>query len=188
MTYRTSPGAAAPRRRLDPRASGLRHLRWTREVLGTLLAHHEHDARLDADTRAFVLARAMDLRAAVDALSARVKPYRDFLERARTRVRGNVRVGEYLVATARTREEQAEATTVRDGMREALANFDARERGPLKVALTGAVAATRAHLEALDAALEPRVGAAFVESLYPELDEAGLCVLDDGDPDDDSSA
>ena len=46
----------------------------------------------------------------------------------------------------------------------------------------------RAHLEALDAALEPRVGAAFVESLYPELDEAGLRVLDDGDPDDDSSA
>ena len=69
---------------------------------------------------AFVLARAMDLRAAVDALSTRVKPYRDFPSAAHARPRQRARGASTLVATARTREEQAEkATTVRDGMREA---------------------------------------------------------------------
>ena len=56
--------------RLAESASGLRHLRWAREVLATLEMHHEHDGRLTADERDRVLDECVELRAVVNALSA----------------------------------------------------------------------------------------------------------------------
>jgi flagellar biosynthesis/type III secretory pathway protein FliH len=175
-----------PRHRLAREASGLRHLRWAREVVGTLAAHYEHHPNLDDAARAFVLEESVELRSAVERLSARVKPYRDFLERKRTAMRGMVRVGRFLVAEAKTAEDQAEAKAVRDGLEEAFANFDARERRPLKEDVTRAIDELRDHLEAMDERVERRLGRRFLESLYPELDPTRSFIVDDGDPDDDA--
>jgi hypothetical protein len=171
---------------LGREASGLRHLRWAREVVGTLVAHYEHHPSLEDDARAFLLDQSVELRAAVERLSMRVKPYRDFLERKRTAMRGMVRVGRYLVAEAKTAEEKADASLVKDGFDEAFANFDARERLPLKKAVTAAIDELRGYLTAMDARIEARLGSAFLQSLYPELDETRSFIVDDGDPDDDA--
>lgn len=93
--------------KLSPSASGLRHLRWSREILASLEAHYEHNPRLSPADRDLVLEEAVKLRALVVALSAAVKPYRDFLERRRTSFRGMLRVGVYLCVTARAGAEKA---------------------------------------------------------------------------------
>jgi hypothetical protein len=171
---------------LSRTASGLRHLRWAREVLGTLGAHYEHDPLLDADARAFVLTESVELRSAIEKCSIRVKPYRDFLERTRTPMRGMLRVGRYLVGEAKTAEQKADAATVNEGLEEAFANFDERERKPLKNELGKAIDDLRAHLAAMDAKVAALLGVAFVESLYPELDAQRSFIVDAGDLDDDA--
>lgn len=93
--------------KLSPSASGLRHLRWSREILASLEAHYEHNPLLATPERDLVLDEAVKLRALVVALSAAVKPYRDFLERRRTQFRGMLRVGVHLCVTARARAEKA---------------------------------------------------------------------------------
>jgi hypothetical protein len=93
--------------KLERSASGLRHLRWGREILATLEAHHEHNPGLSLAERDLVLDEVVKLRALVNALSAAVKPYRDFLERRRTSFRGMLRVGRFLCLSARARAEKA---------------------------------------------------------------------------------
>ncbi len=173
--------------RLVESASGLRHLRWAREVLGTLEMHHEHDARLTAGDRDAVLAEVVDLRAVITGLSAAVKAYRDFLERERTRWRGLTRVGRFLSQTARGAEQEAEAGTIAAGFMEAFAAVESRERAPRKRALREAIRETRAALLAMDERLGARLPAAFVDSLYPALAAGGTVVADDGDEDDDAT-
>ena len=176
----------APPFRLARAASGLRHLRWAREVLGTLGAHYEHDGALDEAARSFVLEESIELRGAIEKLSARVKPYRDFLERKRTPMRGMLRVGHYVARAARTAEERSDAAAVVEGFEEAFANFDERERRPLKEALAKAIDAVRTHLAAMDARVEARLGRDFLESLYPALDPTRTSIIDAGDADDDA--
>lgn len=93
--------------KLSPSASGLRHLRWSREILASLEAHYEHNPLLSTPDRDLILDEAVKVRALVIALSAAVKPYRDFLERRRTQFRGMLRVGVHLCVTARARAESA---------------------------------------------------------------------------------
>lgn len=93
--------------KLSPSASGLRHLRWSREILASLEAHYEHNPLLSTPDRDLVLDEAVKLRTVVIALSAAVKPYRDFLERRRTQFRGMLRVGVHLCVTARARAEKS---------------------------------------------------------------------------------
>lgn len=174
--------------RLSASASGLRHLRWAREILATLEVHYEHDGRLAPAERDLVLAEAMELRALVNALSASVKPYRDFLERERTRFRGMLRVGRYLEEAATSADERAEAEAVRAGFEEAFAAMEAAERMPRKLALRESIAELRAGLEAMDARLGAKLPAAFVESLYPALAAGGTRVADVDDDDDDATA
>jgi hypothetical protein len=174
--------------RIDERASGLRHLRWAREVLATLEAHHEHDPRLLPEGRDAVLAAAVDLRELVTHLSAAVKAYRDFLERERTRFRGMVRVGRYLATTAKGADQQAEAEAIEAGFAQAFRAMDERERQPRKEALRAAIRALRAGLDGMDASLAASLGDAFVESLYPDLAAGGTIVADAGDEDDDAAA
>jgi hypothetical protein len=174
--------------RLNEEASGLRHLRWAREVLATLEVHYEHDARLDADEREIVLAECVELRKLVTELSAAVKPYRDFLERERTRFRGMQRVARYLVETAHGSDERADAEAVRAGFADAFVAMDKRERQPRKEALRAAVRRLRAGLDAMDARLSAKLRPEFVASLYPALANDGTCVADDEDGDDDASA
>ena len=175
------------RQRLDERASGLRHLRWAREVLATLEAHHEHDPRLLPGDRDLVLAAAVELREQIAHLSAAVKAYRDFLERERVRFRGMVRVGRYVAAVAETADEHAEAEAIEGGFAQAFRAMDERERRPRKQALRAAIQALRQALEAMDATLVP-LGEAFVASLYPDLAAGGTIVADAGDEDDDAVA
>ena len=174
--------------RIARSASGLRHLRWAREVLATLEVHYEHSARLTTAERDLVLAEAVELRARVNQLSAAVKPYRDFLERERTRFRGMLRVGRYLVETAPGAEERADAEAIHAGFVEVFAEMETRERAPRKAALHQAIDALRAGLAAMDARLGAKLPAAFVESLYPALASGGAFVADDGDGDDDATA
>jgi hypothetical protein len=174
--------------RLEERASGLRHLRWAREILATLEAHHEHDPRLLTGDRDLVLAACVELREQVGHLSAAVKAYRDFLERERVRFRGMVRVGRYLSATAEDADERAEADAIEGGFAQAFRAMDARERRPRKQALRSAIQALRAALEAMDETLAKPLGAAFVASLYPDLAAGGTFVADEGDEDDDATA
>lgn len=93
--------------KLSRSASGLRHLRWAREILATLEAHYEHNPRLSQPDREVVLEEAVNLRTLVTALSSAVKPYRDFLERRRVQFRGMQRVGIHLCAEARAHAEKA---------------------------------------------------------------------------------
>jgi hypothetical protein len=93
--------------KLSRSASGLRHLRWAREILATLEAHYEHNPRLSQPHRELVLEEAIKLRALVSALASAVKPYRDFLERRRVQFRGMQRVGIHLCVEARGHAEKA---------------------------------------------------------------------------------
>jgi hypothetical protein len=93
--------------KLSRSASGLRHLRWSREILATLEAHYEHNPRLSQPEREAVLEEAIKLRSLVTALSEAVKPYRDFLERRRVQFRGMQRVGRFLCEGARARAEKS---------------------------------------------------------------------------------
>jgi hypothetical protein len=174
--------------RLAESASGLRHLRWAREILATLEVHYEHDGGLDAAERELVLAECIELRALVAELSAAVKPYRDFLERERTRFRGMRRVGRYLVDTAHGAEQRADAEAVRAGFDEAFAAMEARERAPRKDALRDAIRRLRAGLASMDARLDEKLSSAFVSSLYPPLTADRAYVADDEDEDDDATA
>lgn len=93
--------------KLSPSASGLRHLRWSREILASLEAHYEHNPLLTTPDRDLILEEAMKMRSVIIALSGAVKPYRDFLERRRTQFRGMLRVGVHLCVTARAGAEKA---------------------------------------------------------------------------------
>src|SRR4051812_20515557 len=93
--------------KISPNASGLRQLRWSREILGSLEAHYEHNSHLGPRDRDLVLDEIVKLRALVVALSAAVKPYRDFLERRRTQFRGMLRVGGHLCREAHAGAEKA---------------------------------------------------------------------------------
>jgi hypothetical protein len=174
--------------RLDERASGLRHLRWAREVLATLEAHHEHDPRLLPGDRDLVLGAIVDLREQVTLLSAAVKAYRDFLERERVRFRGMERVGRYLAKVATSSDERAEAEAIVGGFAQAFRAMDDRERRPRRQALRAAIQILRRALDAMDETLAEHLGEAFVASLYPELAAGGTIVADAGDEDDDATA
>jgi hypothetical protein len=231
--------------KLSRSASGLRHLRWAREILGSLEAHYEHNPRLAQPERELVLDEAVKLRALVTLLSGAVKPYRDFLERRRTGFRGMARVGRFLCEDARARAEKAllplgaegalsadrtrrshghadgaeevvnrtreaaeavrsmgkavaslnahadelsEAATILDGVNEAFANLESRERKPLEAALEGAIDALRLGLEAMNQRVVARLGPGFVDSLYPALAKEGAFIADDEDRNDDATA
>jgi hypothetical protein len=172
---------------LAKEASGLRHLRWAREILGSLEAHHEHDPRLSQAQRDIVLGESVRLRAEVNALSAAVKAYRDFLERERTRFRGMLRVASYLGATARGEDQRAEAEAIRTGFDDAFAALESRERLPRKLAVRASVGELRAAVEAMDRRLRAALPPLLVDGIYPELAADGARVAGDGDEDDDAT-
>jgi len=173
--------------RLAEAASGLRHLRWAREVLASLEVHYEHDSTLSTEQRDNVLKEVIELRTQVNALSGAVKPYRDFLERERTRFRGLMRLGRYLQENAAGAEERADAQAITGGFEEAFAAMEARDRAPKKRALREAIRKLRAALSAMDVRLVDAISTAFVDSLYPALTAGGTMVADTPDEDDDAS-
>ena len=153
---------------LDARASGLRHLRWAREALGSLEGH-----RLEVGPPVQLreqLDKACDsLAPAIDALSDTVKAYRDFLERVRTRVRGRVRAG---------RVWGVDHTGL-------LAACDSERREPLRRAVRAQVSVLRSTLEGVLASLNE--WPAVQQSLLPPL-AGSHHVADIPDDDDDATA
>jgi hypothetical protein len=159
---------STPALTLDGAASGLRHLRFARETLGSIEGHLA-EAPLDAAAlRAVLEASREELAVAIDTLSAAVKAYRDFLERTRTAVRGRVRA-----ASAWGRERG-----------ELLETCDREDREPRRRLVRERVAALRATLERVHSSLSQwdRVAGA----LFPPLADA-LHVADVPDADDDAT-
>src|SRR5262245_34771132 len=89
-----------PVNRLRRSSSGLRHLRWAREVRPALEAHAAENGSLSERERDLLGAAIAELGRLVAALSVAVKPYRDFLERERVKGRGRRRLGAYLCLDA----------------------------------------------------------------------------------------
>ncbi|MCC6555868.1 MAG: hypothetical protein IT372_23140 [Polyangiaceae bacterium] len=183
----SAEGDPAPAR-LPRAASGLRHLRWGREVLATLEAHAEHNPRLSAPARVEVRGHAAALQRDLDALSAAVKAYRDFLERVRVKHRGRARLAALLLREEPPPGEDIDVRALAADFEAERARMEAAARRPLKQAVMDRKAELRERLEAMNARLAAQISAAFVESLYPALARGGLCVADDGDEDDDSAA
>jgi hypothetical protein len=77
--------------KLSRSASGLRHLRWAREIYATLAAHAADTQSFGDKQRAALGKELGRLDGRIQALSAAVKGYRDFLERERVRYRGAIR-------------------------------------------------------------------------------------------------
>jgi hypothetical protein len=71
-------------------ASGLKHLRWAREIYATLAAHAE-GSDVGEPQRMALSKELTRLDARIQGLSGAVKGYRDFLERERVRYRGAIR-------------------------------------------------------------------------------------------------
>lgn len=178
-----------PHRVLTRSASGLRHLRWAREVLGALLALSGHASHFTSLQKTAIQTEVAHVTSLLTTLSAAVKTYRDFLERIRTRSRGKVRAAEMLVAGVRGLEgvDHAYAARALESARHEMNGVTEPERRALHAALGRAIDDLRAGLAAMDdrlaAAFSPEVAAA----VYPQLTADGARVLDDGDPDDDAA-
>jgi len=171
-------------------ASGLRHLRWAREVLGTLHGFAEHEGYLSEVQRGVLRGEVERVTGLVGGLSAAVKPYRDFLERTRTRARGRLRVAEFLVAGAPelgSPPDGVAAGAIHDAVVGEIAAVIEPEREALRWALRLAIEDIRAGLRAMDEQLGAVFSLELVNAIYPELAPDGMRVLDDGDPDDDSA-
>jgi hypothetical protein len=173
-------------------ASGLRHLRWSREVLGSLLALAalgERGARFSEEQRDVARAEVTRVTGLVTALSTAVKPYRDFLERTRTRTRGDLRVAELLAGAASLpfELEEGAAEAALQTARTTLASVIEPQRRALHAELARAVDELREGL----AAMHERVAAAFspeiAAALFPPLTDDASRVRDGGDPDDDAA-
>jgi hypothetical protein len=189
---------------LSEGASGLRHLRWTREILASLEAYAAGLGILEQAEREALGEEAARLRELVQKLSGAVKAYRDFLERTRVRFRGSLRAARFAYDEARRRAEEGTSTVAADASgiaaalelsaarleesKDALAQIEAETRRPLKAALRAAVTEVRASIEAMNARLLARFPADLVDSLYPPLAEGGTIVADEADDDDDASA
>lgn len=162
---------------LAPSASGLRHLRWGREIAAGVGAQIAQNSRLSEADRDALRREESSLRGLVDDLSRAVKPYRDFLERTRVDFRARVRAARFVGDEA-----------VLKAAIEALERMEREERRPRKAAVREAVRGLREGLLRMNERLSERFGEAFVVSLYPELTSSMAFVLDEDDEDDDATA
>lgn len=92
--------------KLSRSASGVRHLRWAREILATQKAQLEVNKRLTAAQKTALDAEVKRLEPRIVALSAAVVPHREFVENAHVAVRAKQRVANYLCDEA---QRQADA-------------------------------------------------------------------------------
>lgn len=186
-THRAVGGTHA--RILVRNASGLRHLRWAREVLGTLEGLAAHPEHLSGLQRAAILAEVAHVKSLVLTLSSAVKTYRDFLERTRTHSRGKLRAAELFASGAPGLAigDPSIGARLVDAARSELSGITEPERRRLHTALARAIDETRAGL----VAMEERLGGCFspevVSAMYPPLTADATRVHDDGDPDDDAA-
>lgn len=174
--------------KLARNASGLRHLRWSREVYATLAAHVEHSDMVH-EHRTALKKELVRLDKQIQNLSSNVKAYRDFLERERVKYRGALRAARLVDDAVRTSSsdriaaQTTQLTTAETTFR--------REAGPkqrtLKANLEMAIAEARAHLEEMDIRVSNLISENFLASLYPPLITDRSRVADEPDDDDDAS-
>lgn len=169
-------------------ASGLRHLRWAREIYATLAAHVEHSILLPEHKTA-LKKELVRLDKQIQNLSAAVKPYRDFLERERVKYRGAIRAaqqGSFDIHRSASELGEAQEKQIFDAEtayeREALP-----KQRSLKANLEMAVAEMRAHLEEMDIRVAALTTEKFLTNLYPPLTANRARVADVPDDDDDAS-
>lgn len=152
-------------------ASGLRHLRWAREIYATLAAHAEGSEMSDGQRMA--LAKELTrLDARIQGLSGAVKGYRDFLERERVRYRGAIRAALHAGAEAARalrdpgvdlRVAIAKRSSARPGTRAWALEVEAELRALARPIRNGAGDASR--LEAAASRIEAAVKAMQTEAL-----------------------
>lgn len=165
-------------------ASGLRHLRWAREIYATLAAHVERTA-LPGEKKEALKKELVRLDASIQELSGAVKAYRDFLERERVKDRGVMRALAYVnPASGGILAKELDARKV--------AETKAREASlprqrTLKAALELAIGDLRSHLCEMDTRIAGVMNEAFVDNLYPPLTKDRSRVADDADDDDDAT-
>lgn len=169
-------------------ASGLRHLRWAREIYATLAAHVEH-SDIASDRKPALKKELLRLDKHIQNLSASVKPYRDFLERERVKFRGAIRAAHLVDDTVRTSaidKVTAEYAQIQHA-EEAFQREALPKQRALKANLEIAIAELRAHLEEMDMRIAGVMSEKFLESIYPPLVRDRSRVADDPDDDDDAS-
>ena len=174
--------------KLARNASGLRHLRWSREVYATLAAHVEH-SDLVHEHRTALKKELVRLDKQIQNLSSAVKAYRDFLERERVKHRGALRAARFVDDTVRTSaSDRVAAQTAQITAAETVFQREALpKQRTLKANLEMAIAEARAHLEEMDVRISSVVSEKFVASLYPPLIKNRSRVADEPDDDDDAS-
>lgn len=173
--------------KLSRGASGLRHLRWAREIVASLDAHvHQNYLLTPAEIEA-IANEATLLRQLLQGMHEAVKPYRDFLETAHVAQRGRARVGAYLHRSA-TFEGVAKAAALVEQFKNERAKVEQPRRRILKAALEKAIGGLREGLAEMEARLLLQFPPDFVDSLYPELTRNNRIVVDEEDEDDDASA
>lgn len=170
---------------LSEEASGLRHLRWAREIQASLEAHARGEGLLEADARKILGEEAAKLGELVSRLSGAVKPYRDFLERARVHFRASRRAARFAVGAG----HEPDAARL-DEIEEAFARMEREQRLPLKAALRAVIAELRAWLVAMNERIRARLPDAesLLDGIYPPLACGGAYVADVEDDDDDATA
>ena len=170
---------------LSEAASGLRHLRWAREIQASLEAHARGEGLLEAPACEALEEEAARLRELVQKLSGAVKPYRDFLERTRVHFRASRRAARFAAA----RGHEVEAARLEE-IEEAFERMEADQRRPLKAALRAVIAELRAWLPAMNDRIRSAIPDAdgLLDSIYPPLACAGERVADVEDNDDDATA
>lgn len=163
-------------------ASGLRHLRFGREVRAGLLAFAAGDPGLGEDQRATLREAASEVEGALERASAAVKAYRDFLERERVHGRAAARLAQWL-----SEEAPGASAAISEAWRaEERAEEERRER---KARLADAKAGLRGALERVIARLGGDPGLlARLRAILPPLADGELAVRDVGDEDDDAAA
>jgi uncharacterized protein YhaN len=174
--------------KLARNASGLRHLRWSREVYATLAAHVEH-SDLAHEHRTALKKELVRLDKQIQNLSSCVKAYRDFLERERVKHRGALRAARLVDDMLRVSSpDRVNAQALQLAAAEGAFQRDAKPRQrALKANLEMGIAEMRAHLEEMDARIANVVSENFVASLYPPLITNRSRVADEPDDDDDAS-
>lgn len=165
-------------------ASGLRHLRWAREIFGGLRGLLAYESTLTPEQHNLVLREGAELESLISKLSAAAKTYRDFLERERTRARGEVRAATWIASGALGGSDVS-----RVALPQAQAKLDAIElnRETHARQVDAAIDALRDGLERLDRALLGAFPPTILEAVYPPLTSDWAHVKDNEDPNDDAT-
>ena len=161
--------------RLDENASGLRHLRWAREIHAALQAHVEL-GRGSPEERLVWAEEAERLGSSVAAAREPVKIYRDFLERVRVKSRGALRAAEL-----GTEDDRARAQIAHESL-------ELGPRAKLKRDVREAVRSLRREVDSVLSRIEKCSGMELVHNLLPPLTRDRQRVVDVEDEDDDATA